>query len=273
MLEHLEETDMRKKLLHLVTISVLTTVMFAGCGNKEQASSQPTEDTTNESVTNEDTTDDSSTVEQTKEVETSKVTEEDTLTTDIDLEEAWLWINDSPELYETDGSVKWNEGLTRYILTDLTHADFEDAVNKTIETYKAHGYSYVGYESDLLTLSQDVLKERGQVYFKLELTDPVMMNELMDDMLQSYVNKGNTLPEGNEYEALVQDSKDFVLEYTTLGIMVSWYSNTQTYEIWVYGEFRYNGNGFVRFTENFEWIARWLVYNEEEKIWQLDPEY
>lgn len=264
---------MRKKILHLVTITVIAAVMLAGCGDKEQTSSKPTEDTINESVTKEDTTNESSSVEQTEEMETPEETEENTPTTDIDLEEAWLWINDLPELYEADGNVKWNEGLTRYSLSDITYADFDDAVNKTIETYKAHGYSYVGDETDLLTLSQDVLKERTEVYFKLELTDPVMMNKLVDDMLQSYVNKGNTLPEGEEYDSLVQEAKNFVLEYTTLGVKVSWYSHTQTYEIWVYGEFRYNGNGFVRFTENFEWIARWLVYDEEEKIWQLDPEY
>lgn len=95
----------------------------------------------------------------------------------------------------------------------------------------------------------------------------------MKDMLESYVNKGNTLPEGEEYDSLVQEAKNFVLEYTTLEIQVSWYSFKQTYEIWTYGEFRYNGKGFVRFTENFEWIPRWLEYNEAEKIWQLDDDY
>jgi len=42
------------------------------------------------------------------------------------------------------------------------------------------------------------------------------------------------------------------------------------YSVWIYGEFRFDGAQLVRFTENMEWCPRWLIYNEEDKIWELD---
>lgn len=188
---------MRKTMtiLKLSTFGVIAAIMLAGCGDKEQTPVKPT-----------------------KKDELPVATQEETMSTNIDLEEAWLWINDSPELYETDGSVKWNEGLTRYIQSDIAPEDFEEAVNKTIDAYNAHGYSYVGDESDLLEMRERVVRECGQIYFKLELMDPVMKIELRDAILQSYVDKGNTLPEGEEYDALIQQIKETIQEYTTLGM-------------------------------------------------------
>lgn len=61
--------------------------------NKKQSSGQSIEDITKESITNEDSTGKGGTVEQTKEANTSKVTEDDALTTDIDLEEARLCLS------------------------------------------------------------------------------------------------------------------------------------------------------------------------------------
>ncbi|MBQ7954925.1 MAG: hypothetical protein IJ282_04190 [Lachnospiraceae bacterium] len=274
---------MRKKILRFVLIAVMTGAMLTGCANNEQSSRQPDksdaiesssdESSTIESIEAESSEAENSTTEQVTGVEDTQPAEKDVLTTDIDLEEARLWIYDSPELYEADGNVKWNEGLTRYIEEDVPCDKLSDSLAKTIEQYKVHGYSYVGDETDITSLNEDSFKNNDVAYFKLELTDPVLLAELETAMLNAYIDAGKSMPEDEKYDALIERIQNTIKEFTTLGIQVTWISFKETYSVWTYGEFRFNDKEFVRFTENFEWIPRWLEYNTEDKMWQLSPDY
>ena len=196
---------------------------------------------------------------------TSESTEDANIETDIDLEEARLWLYDTKDLYEADGTVKWNEGLTRY---SKEYDKLSEAVTSAIALYQAHGYSYAGDESDITSLTEARFKKQGEMFFKLELTDKALLYELEKGILNGYVEAGKTLPEGDEYEALLKQVRERIKEFTTLGLRISYWDNQ--YSVWIYGEFRFDGAQLVRFTENMEWCPRWLIYNEEDKIWELD---
>ena len=102
------------------------------------------------------------------------------------------------------------------------------------------------------------------------MTDPVLLAELEKAMLDAYVKKGKEIPTGDQYKPFIESLHKAIDEYTTLGINIYKNSRDKVYPIWIFGEFRFNGSEFVRFTENFEWIPRCLIYNEEEKVWMLE---
>ena len=194
-------------------------------------------------------------------------TDKKPIDTRVDLEKARTWIYDDASLYNADGSIKCNEGLTRYLEEKFSRSKLHEAIQNVIATYKIHGYSYVGSETDISNLSEETLKKKGTVYFKLELTDPTLLAELEKAMLDAYVEKGNVLPEGEEYTALVKKAQDTIKDFSSLGIQISTIPWQDSCSIWIYGEFRFNGDNFVRFTENMEWAPRWLEYNNEDKVW------
>ena len=184
------------------------------------------------------------------------------------MEEARKWFYCLDTCYDENGEVIIHADLTRYSESDIPGAEFD--MNQYIEMYKAHGYSYDGDESDLLALNEAVLKKHGKVYYKLVLTDPVLEKEVVDGILEGVVNSGKELPEGEEYDAYVQNIKTKIRDYLCIGMQVSWNSTKNTYSIWMYGELRFDGHNVIRFTENGEWCPRWLEYNAEDRVWQLE---
>ena len=102
--------------------------------------------------------------------------------------------------------------------------------------------------------------------YKLILSDPVLEKEVVDGIIEGQVKAGKELPEGDEYQQYVDNIKTKIRDYLSIGMQISWKSNN-TYSIWLYGEFRFDGSNVIRFTENAEWCPRWLEYHPEDRIW------
>ena len=194
------------------------------------------------------------------------------LTTELDIEEAKKWFYVLDSCYDENGEIIIHADLTRYEEKNIPAAEFD--INKYIEMYKAHGYSYDGDESDLLALNTDVLNKHRTVYYKLVLTEPYFIEEIAYSVVEGLIESGQKKPptedEMDDFNNYVESIRNRTKEYLTVGMQISYIPTKNTYSVWLYGELRFDGTEFIRFTENGDWCPRLLEYNAEDRIWQLE---
>jgi len=196
----------------------------------------------------------------------------------IDLEYAKEWICLPASCYAEDGSIieegedAYYRTITRYYKDMIPCDELQTVLADIIAMYQEHGYSYIGDETDITALDMAVFDLYYSVYFKLEVTNAKLLDELLKDALKGYVAAGNDLPEGEEYDSLVSNIKQQINTYSALAIRIDKFSWEEEVSIEVYNRFRFTESGFILLTENWEYFAEELVYDEEHKIWVM-PEW